>query len=58
MVVGLFAAGLLTAVFAERDGALGAQAPAAAQLFRDITRDAGITFQHHAAPERNTSSNR
>ena len=52
LVVGLFAAGLLTAVFAERDGALGAQAPAAAQLFRDITRDAGITFQHHAAPEK------
>ena len=30
-----------------------AQAPAPpAQLFRDITRDAGITFQHHAAPEK------
>jgi len=32
-----------------------AQSPAAAPsqlLFRDITRDAGITFQHHAAPEK------
>jgi enediyne biosynthesis protein E4 len=27
-------------------------APPAAVLFRDITRDAGITFEHHAAPEK------
>ena len=31
---------------------LHAQRDAAAVLFRDITRDAGITFQHHAAPEK------
>ena len=32
-----------------------AQAPqpdAAAMLFRDVTRDAGVTFRHHAAPEK------
>src|SRR4029078_8826439 len=32
-----------------------AQAPqpdAAAVLFRDVTRDAGVTFRHHAAPEK------
>jgi hypothetical protein len=34
-------------------GAVGLQSPAAPELlFRDITRDAGITFQHHAAPEK------
>jgi hypothetical protein len=26
--------------------------PPPSRLFRDITRDAGITFQHHAAPEK------
>lgn len=32
---------------------VSAQQPAPAELlFRDITRDAGITFQHHAAPEK------
>jgi enediyne biosynthesis protein E4 len=31
---------------------LGAQANRAPVLFRDITREAGITFQHHAAPEK------
>ena len=40
-----------------RQGAAG-QSPASSSMFRDITRDAGITFQHHAAPEKNTSSNR
>ena len=34
-------------------GAVGLQSPAAPELlFRDITREAGITFQHHAAPEK------
>ena len=34
-------------------GAMGLQPPAAPELlFRDITREAGITFQHHAAPEK------
>jgi enediyne biosynthesis protein E4 len=28
------------------------QAPAPSFLYRDITRDAGITFRHHAAPEK------
>ena len=28
------------------------QGPAAELLFRDITREAGITFEHHAAPEK------
>jgi hypothetical protein len=36
--------------------ALGAaaarQAPPTQLLFRDITREAGVTFQHHAAPEK------
>ena len=32
--------------------ALGAQANKPAVPYRDITRDAGITFQHHAAPEK------
>ena len=36
--------------------ALSLAAPQAQVLFRDITKEAGITFQHHAAPERNTSS--
>src|SRR5919107_1380447 len=31
---------------------LGAQSNRPAVLYRDITRDAGITFQHHAAPEK------
>ena len=31
---------------------LGAQTERAAVLYRDITREAGITFQHHAAPEK------
>jgi len=29
-----------------------AQSPSPEVLFRDITREAGITFQHHAAPEK------
>lgn len=34
-------------------GAMGLQPPAAPELlFRDITHEAGITFQHHAAPEK------
>jgi enediyne biosynthesis protein E4 len=28
------------------------RAPQAERLFRDITREAGITFQHHAAPDK------
>ena len=28
------------------------QSPPADVLFRDITREAGITFAHHAAPEK------
>jgi len=33
--------------------ALGAQqGPPAETLFRDVTREAGVTFQHHAAPEK------
>jgi hypothetical protein len=31
---------------------LGAQPDRAAVLYRDITRQSGITFQHHAAPEK------
>ena len=31
---------------------LGAQPNRPAVLYRDITREAGITFQHHAAPEK------
>jgi len=31
---------------------LAAQTSRPAVLYRDITRDAGITFQHHAAPEK------
>ena len=31
---------------------LGAQPDRPAVLYRDITREAGITFQHHAAPEK------
>jgi enediyne biosynthesis protein E4 len=31
---------------------LGAQSNRPPVLYRDITRDAGITFQHHAAPEK------
>ena len=31
---------------------LGAQTDRPAVLYRDITREAGITFQHHAAPEK------
>jgi hypothetical protein len=33
-------------------GARAQQVPATQALFRDITREAGITFQHHAAPEK------
>ena len=33
-------------------GARAQQVPATEVLFRDITREAGITFQHHAAPEK------
>jgi hypothetical protein len=32
--------------------AAAAQTPAPQLLFRDITREAGIAFQHHAAPEK------
>jgi hypothetical protein len=32
--------------------AAGAAAPAPRALFRDITKQAGITFEHHAAPEK------
>jgi hypothetical protein len=32
--------------------AAGAQTPAPRLLFRDVTREAGITFEHHAAPEK------
>jgi enediyne biosynthesis protein E4 len=32
--------------------ATAAQAPVDQLLFRDVTREAGITFQHHAAPEK------
>jgi hypothetical protein len=45
----------VASVVAARTAALTAQSPAAAAsqlLFRDITKDAGITFQHHAAPEK------
>src|ERR1700754_1634950 len=42
VVVGLFAG--------EPGARAGAQSPAV--MFRDITRDSGITFQHHAAPEK------
>jgi hypothetical protein len=45
-VLPLLAAG---GVFA---AAAAAQAPAARVLFRDVTREAGITFEHHAAPEK------
>ncbi|HET7694724.1 MAG TPA: CRTAC1 family protein [Vicinamibacterales bacterium] len=31
---------------------LGAQTTRPAVLYRDVTREAGITFQHHAAPEK------
>jgi enediyne biosynthesis protein E4 len=31
---------------------VGLGQPAAGLLFRDITRESGITFQHHAAPEK------
>jgi enediyne biosynthesis protein E4 len=31
---------------------LGAQSNRPPVLYRDITREAGITFQHHAAPEK------
>ncbi len=34
-----------------RQGAAG-QSAASSTMFRDITRDAGITFQHHGAPEK------
>jgi enediyne biosynthesis protein E4 len=33
-------------------GIVGRGAPANGVLFRDITREAGITFQHHADPEK------
>ena len=35
-----------------REAASAQPAPAAAVLFRDITRAAGVTFEHHAAPEK------
>jgi enediyne biosynthesis protein E4 len=31
---------------------VGQSAPSSSTMFRDVTRDAGITFQHHAAPEK------
>jgi hypothetical protein len=43
----LVLAGLAVAGTASR-----AQAPSPDILFRDITREAGITFQHHSAPEK------
>jgi hypothetical protein len=49
LAIGALAVCSLFAAPARREGA--AQAPPA-QLFRDITRDAGVTFQHHADPEK------
>ena len=37
---------------ATEQGAAGQSAASSSTMFRDITRDAGITFQHHAAPEK------
>ena len=44
--------GLSVLLFVAAVSALGAQTDRAAVLYRDITREAGITFQHHAAPEK------
>ena len=45
-----FVAVVLGLLGGEPGARAGAQPPAV--MFRDITRDAGITFQHHAAPEK------
>jgi enediyne biosynthesis protein E4 len=50
LVGGALAACLLVGVSTDPDGAARAQAQAL--LFRDITRDAGVTFEHHADPEK------
>jgi hypothetical protein len=42
---------LLTTILA-LGAAAARQAPPTQLLFRDITREAGVTFQHHAAPEK------
>ena len=49
LAIGALAVCWLFAVPARRESA--ALAPPA-QLFRDITRDSGVTFQHHADPEK------
>ena len=51
LAIGALAVCWLLAVPARRESAAQAQAPPA-QLFRDITRDSGVTFQHHADPEK------
>ena len=51
LAIGALAVCWLIAVPVRRDSAAQAQAPPA-QLFRDITRDSGVTFQHHADPEK------
>ena len=51
LAIGALAVCWLFAVPARRESAAQAQAPPA-QLFRDITRDSGVTFQHHADPEK------
>ena len=51
LAIGALAVCWLFAMPARRESAAQAPAPPA-QLFRDITRDSGVTFQHHADPEK------
>ena len=48
----LLAAALLAAPCGARSAAQAPATAASAAPFRDVTREAGITFQHHAAPEK------
>jgi hypothetical protein len=50
---------LASAALALLASAAAAQAPATAKrLYRDVTTEAGITFRHHADPEKKSSWNR
>ena len=51
LAIGALAVCWLFAVPARHESAAQVQAPPA-RLFRDMTRDSGVTFQHHADPEK------